>query len=150
MIKFKIERTSKPSQLLSYGFVALILLTLALGVSSLMTGQAQAAQQAASEAKKLSDDEVKQGEQIEAGVKQATDVLNATLSAAVQGSFDATTALEVVGRIRVAYLSLENAKLAREVWASRLQAEKECNKCVIDLQAKMIKRPPKENAAKRE
>lgn len=106
--------------------------------------------QTITDSKRLTDEEAKQGEQFEAGVKQATDVLNATLSASVQGSFDATSALEAIGRIRVAYLSLENAKLAREVWASRLQAEKECNKCEIDLKAKVIKRSPKENVVKRE
>ena len=105
------------------------------------------AQEKKAEGVKLTEADVKTGEQLEASIKAASDTLNATLSASVQGACDAQSALEAIGRIRVAFLSLENAKLTKAAWEFKMQAKLECNECVVDLQAKVLKKPPKESAS---
>lgn len=93
---------------------------------------------------RIEDEDVRAGQQADVAVKNAQDVLNATLSASIQGSFDAQSALEAIGRIRVAYLALENAKLAKTVWEANLRADKNCAKCAVDLALKVLRRPPKQ------
>lgn len=138
-------------------FAAVALLTFCLTCGYVLAAQAQQsnaksgiAQKTAAEAAiALSGEEVKQGEALEAAIKQAEQYLQATLVASVQGSFEAQTALEAIGRIRQAYTSLENLRLQKAGWEKDMRLL-HCAECSVDLAAKALKRPPKPEIAKRE
>lgn len=91
----------------------------------------------------LTETEVKVGTEIENQVKQGQDALNQTLNAAVASEFDRQTALEVLGRIKIAFLNLENTKLRFANWAQSVTAAHKCDDCKVDLQNKVLVKEPK-------
>lgn len=97
----------------------------------------------------MTETEVKAWERINLEYQNAEQTFQQTLQNSIQSNFDAQTALETLGRIKIAYLAREYVAQKRATLEANLKLAHACIDCVIDVkELRQEKLPPNAVAKK--